>query len=249
MPEEILASIGRIARIAIAAAFVSVFTPIVAHAHGRETAAATPCATRLAGLKQALEAHRIIEAETALQVSVSACAKATPEEKRDLAAADIEFGKLVFPEHPDLALMHFSAALSRDPDNPRAALAVSAAQIKLGKYNEAIVVLDGAIARGTDDREVLFKLEYNAGFAWLNLCTADRQCDITKPEAHFQRAIELKPEFPDSYDGLAAIVHDRRHDCARATMLYKKACDRGLERSCVQYRWFTANNACRKAED
>ena len=92
MPAKIFTSIGRIARIAIALTFATVLTPVVAGTHGLETAGVTQCATLLASIKRAIDAHRIDEAETALKVSASACVSATPEEKRDVRASDIEFG-------------------------------------------------------------------------------------------------------------------------------------------------------------
>ena len=48
----------------------------------------------------------------------------------------------------------------------------------LGQFTESLDVLEKALKHGTEDKDTLFRLEYNAGFALLKMC-AGRQpgCD------------------------------------------------------------------------
>ena len=200
------------------------------------------CEAQVGRTQRSIDASDRDEAEENLRLAEQACAPSEllPDRQR-LAVAQLNFGMLLYAQEPARALLHFRRAMKLDPGSARASLNVGGALITLKFYEEAVPILEAAIARGTDDRDTLFRLEFNAGFAFINLCVKDRHCDFERGEKHLQRAVELKPEFPDTYFQLAAIMNDRRHDSRRAMALFKQGCDRGHEESCIQYRHFKSH--------
>jgi len=160
-------------------------------------------------------------------------------EKHALAKAHIRVGVSQYGSDPAQALLHFRKAVDIDPDNLAGPLDLAATLIALQSYKEAQAVAEKAIAHGTDDKDLLGQLEYNAGLAQLKLCVSHGSgCDHANMEQHFKRASELKPDYPDSYFNLAAIMNDVHHDSRKAMALFKKACDLGHQLGCMQYEHF-----------
>ena len=162
-------------------------------------------------------------------------------EKQALAKAHVRLGVFRFPDAPKEAYEQFSAAAGLDPDNLIAALDLGATLTLLHRFNEGVMVAEKAIAHGTDDADLLGKLEYNAGYAMLNICVTEGSgCDITRAEKHFLRSAELKSDFPSTYFSLAAISNDIHHDKRRAMDYFRKACDLGDEDACAHFERFKA---------
>lgn len=160
-------------------------------------------------------------------------------EKQALAKAHIRVGVSQYSTDPAQALLHFRKAVDLDPGNLAGSLDLAAALTALQSYREAVTVAEKAIEHGTDDKDLLGQLEYNAGFAMLRLCVNHGSgCDQAKMEKHFERAAELKPDFPDTWFNLAAIMNDVHKDSRRAMALFKKACDLGHAQGCMQYEHF-----------
>jgi TPR repeat protein len=121
--------------------------------------------------------------------------------------------------------------------------------ITLGEHPEALEVLEKALNHGTDDKQTLFRLEFNAGLALLKMCAARQPgCDGRKAEEHFLRASELNPTFPDTFFNLAAITNDIHRDSRRAMELFKRACDLGHKEACFQYGHFSSRIAALDGE-
>jgi|ERR1041385_4585216 tetratricopeptide (TPR) repeat protein len=194
-------------------------------------------------LKSALafdKAGQKSEAAPLFEKAIQLCtpAKSTAE-KQGLAKAHIRLGIYDYGRNNAEALSHFRKAVELDPDNLAGSLDLAAALIALNSYADAVAAAEKAIQHGTDDKDLLGQLEYNAGFAMLKLCVSRQSgCDHDKMEKHFQRTAELKPDYPDAYFNLAAIMNDVHHDSRRAMALFKKACDLGHEEGCFQYRHF-----------
>jgi tetratricopeptide (TPR) repeat protein len=162
-------------------------------------------------------------------------------EKQALAKARVRLGVFHFPGEPKEAYEQFSKAADLDPDNLIAALDLGATLTLLHRFNEGVAVAEKAIAHGTDDPDLLGKLEYNAGYAMLNICVADGSaCDMARAEKHFLRSAELKSDFPSTYFSLAAISNDIHHDKRRAMDYMRKACDLGDNEACTRFERFKA---------
>ena len=160
-------------------------------------------------------------------------------EKEALAKAHVRLGVFHFPAEPKEALEHFSKASDFDPHNQIAALDLAATLTLLHRFNEAISVAETAIAQGTDDHDLLGKLEYNAGYAMLNMCAAESaRCDMARAEKHFLRSADLKSDFPGTYFSLAAISASVHHDKRRAMDYMHKACDLGDSDACTRFEHF-----------
>jgi tetratricopeptide (TPR) repeat protein len=192
-----------------------------------------------------VDAGRTEEARTFLTAAIPACTGTESRaDKERLAAALQTLGVIESAAQPREALQHFRRAMALDPDNMRGPQNVGGMLIGLGQYAEALDVLETAVKHGTDDKQTLFRLEFNAGLALLKMCAARQPgCDGTRAEAHFVRASELNPAVPDTYFNLAAITNDVHHDSRRAMELFKKACDLGHQQGCVQYDHFRAQFA------
>ena len=68
--------------------------------------------------------------------------------------------------------------MALDPENMRGPLNAGGVLITLGQHAEALEVLEKALKHGTDDKDTLFRLEFNAGFALLRMCAARQAgCD------------------------------------------------------------------------
>ena len=196
-----------------------------------------------APLTKALALDKANQKSEAVPLFNKAIALCTPPqstaEKQALAKAHIRLGVNDYATDPAQALLHFRKAVDLDPDNLAGSLDLAAAQIALGGYRDAVTTAEKGIQHGTDDKEMLGQLEYNAGFAMLKLCVNHGSgCDSASMEKHFQRTAELRPEFPDVYFNLAAIMNDVHHDSRKAMALFKKACDLGHAQGCMQYRHF-----------
>jgi tetratricopeptide (TPR) repeat protein len=162
-------------------------------------------------------------------------------EKQALAKAHVRLGVFQFPDAPTEAYEQFSKAADLDPDNLIAALDLGATLTLLHRFSEGVAVAEKAIAHGTDDSDLLGKLEYNAGYAMLNMCVSDSsRCDMARAEKHFLRSAELKSDFPSTYFSLAAISNDIHHDKRRAMDYFHKACDLGDEDGCARFERFKA---------
>lgn len=204
-----------------------------------------PCAEMNAKARALVDSGRSEEARTFLVAGIQACSGAVSQaDKARLAAALQTLGVIESAAQPREALQHFRRAMALDPDNMRGPQNVGGMLISLGQYPEALEVLEKALTHGTDDKQTLFRLEFNAGLALLKMCAAHQPgCDGTKLEAHFVRASELDPTFPDTYFNLAAITNDIHHDSRRAMELFKKACDLGHQQACFQYEHFKSQFA------
>jgi tetratricopeptide (TPR) repeat protein len=187
-----------------------------------------------------LDSGKREEAQTFLNAGIQACAGAESRaEKERLAAALLRLGVIESTAQPREALEHFRRAMALDPENLRGPLNVGGMLISLGQYPEALEILEKALSHGTDDKDTLFRLEFNAGLALLKMCAARQAgCDRGKLEEHFVRSSELNPTFPDTFFNLAAIMNDVHHDSRRAMELFKKACDLGHKQACFQYEGF-----------
>jgi tetratricopeptide (TPR) repeat protein len=186
-----------------------------------------------------IDAHREGEAEKALRAAERACAPPrVPRDQQELVTTQLNFGILLYAQQPEAALKEFRAALALDPASVRAGLNTAGALITLHRHQEALTILEATIKRGTEDRDMAFRLEYNAGFALINLCIADRLCDAARGQRYLLKAIEINPEFADTYFQLAALVNDRFGDSRRAMQLFKQACDHGHQQGCTQYEHF-----------
>ena len=194
-------------------------------------------------LKSALaldKAGRKSEAAPLFEKAIKLCTpvKSTAETQA-VAKAHIRLGLYDYGSEPAQALVHFRRAVELDPDNLAGSLDLAAALIALNAYADAVATAEKAIQHGSDDKDLMGQLEYNAGFAMLKLCvTRQSGCDRDKMEKHFLRTAELKPDYPDTYFNLAAIMNDVHHDSRRAMALFKKACDLGHQEGCFQYRHF-----------
>ncbi len=194
-------------------------------------------------LKSALaldKAGQKSEAAPLFKKAIQLCtpAKSTAE-KQAVAKAHIRLGLYDYGSDPAQALLHFRKAVELDPDNLAGSLDLAATLIALNAYGDAVAAAEKAIQHGTDDKDLLGQLEYNAGFAMLKLCVSRQSgCDNDKMEKHFLRTAELKPDYPDTYFNLAAIMNDVHKDSRRAMALFKKACDLGHENGCFQYQHF-----------
>ena len=192
-----------------------------------------------------VDSGRTEEARTFLIAAIEACANAESRaDKERLAAALLRLGVLEAAAQPQEALRHFRRAMALDPENMRAPQNVGGILISLEQYGEALEVLENALKHGTDDKQILFGLEFNAGFALLKMCAARQAgCDAEKMEEHFVRASELNPASPDTFFNLAAITNDVHHDSRRAMELFKRGCELGHKQACVQYGHFSSQIA------
>jgi tetratricopeptide (TPR) repeat protein len=194
-------------------------------------------------LKSALaldKAGKKSEAAPLFEKAIQLCTPAqSTAEKQGLAKAHIRLGIYDYGRNNAEALSHFRKAVELDPDNLAGSLDLAAALIALNAYADAIATAEKAIQHGSDDKDLMGQLEYNAGFAMLKLCVGRQSgCDKDKMEKHFLRTAELKPNYADTYFNLAAIMNDVHHDSRRAMALFKKACDLGHEQGCFQYAHF-----------
>jgi len=180
-----------------------------------------------------------------LNAAIQACAGAeSRSDKERLAAALLRLGVIESTAQPQEALQHFRRAMALDPENMRGPQNAGGMLISLGQYAEALEVLEKALKHGTDDKQTLFSLEFNAGLALLKMCAARQAgCDVSTLEEHFLRASELNPASPDTFFNLAAITNDVHHDSRRAMELFKKACDLGHKLACLQYDHFRSEIA------
>src|SRR5262245_35030985 len=139
------------------------------------------------------------EARTFLNAAIPACAgSGSPSDNQRLAKALLTLGFVESSSHPQEALQHFRRAMALDPDNMGGPRNLGGMLISLGQHQEALEVLEKGLKHGTDDKETLFGLEYNAGFALLKMCAVRHAgCDPKRMEEHFVRASELNPAFPD----------------------------------------------------
>lgn len=200
------------------------------------SAATTQCDEMNAKGRALVDAKKMEEARAYLTAAIPAC----PDKVRQ-AAGLVILGFAESSTQPQEALKHFRQAMALDPDNMRAPQNAGGMLISLGQHAEAVDVLEKALAHGTDDKPTLFRLEFNAGLALLNMCAARQPgCDGARAEAHFVRASELNPSVPDTFFNLAAITNDIHHDSRRAMQLFKKACDLGHQLACAQYEHFSA---------
>jgi tetratricopeptide (TPR) repeat protein len=185
------------------------------------------------------------EARTFLIAAIQACSRAESQsDKERLAAALLRLGVIESTAQPQEALQHFQRAMALDPENMRGPVNAGGMLISLGQHAEALEVLEKALKHGTDDKDTLFRLEFNAGLALLKMCAARQAgCDTRRLEEHFVRASELNPSSPDTFFNLAAITNDIHHDSRGAMELFKKACDLGHKQACVQYGHFKSRIA------
>jgi tetratricopeptide (TPR) repeat protein len=206
------------------------------------TAAETParCDDAINRAKTFSDSKKDAEAAKLLETAIKMCTPPkTPFEKQRLAVAHSRLGVIQYANQPEQSLIHFRKAVELDPANLTGSLNLGAALTRFNSYAEAMSVLEPAIKQGTDDKDLLFKLHYNAGFAMLKMCAERRSgCDAARAEEHFLRASELNPSFPDTWFNLAAFANDVHHDSRRAMQLFKKACDLGHEQGCFQYEHF-----------
>jgi tetratricopeptide (TPR) repeat protein len=212
---------------------------------GSASGSPVPCDEMNVKARALVDSGKTEEARTLLTAAIQACAGAeSRSDKERLAAALIRLGFIESTAQPREALEHFRRAMALDPENMIAPRNAGGMLISLGQYDEALEVLEKALKHGSDDKENLFGLEFNAGLALLKMCAA-RQfgCDPIKLEEHFVRASELNPTFPDTFFNLAAITNDIHHDSRRAMELFKKACDLGHKRACFQYDHFRSQIA------
>src|SRR5262245_39425554 len=221
-------------RIAITSLFL---TMLVLHPVAAET---TRCEEPLKSALALDKAGQKSEAAPLFRKAIQLCTPArSAAEKKALAKAHIRLGVYDYGSEPAKELVHFREAVELDPDNLAGSLDLAAALIALDEYADAVAAAEKGIQRGTDDKDLLGQLEYNAGFAMLKLCVSHQGgCDKDKMEKHFLRTAELKPDYPDTYFNLAASMNDVHHDSRRAMALFKKACDLGHEQGCFQYRHF-----------
>jgi tetratricopeptide (TPR) repeat protein len=192
-----------------------------------------------------IDAGKTEEARTLLTAAIPACAgTGSRSDNARLASALLTLGVTESTAQPQEALQHFRRAMALDPENMRAPQNVGGMLISLGQHAEALEVLEKALRHGTDDKQTLFRLEYNAGLALLKMCAALQPgCDSQRTEEHFLHASELNPAFPDVFFNLAAITNDIHHDSRRAMELFKKACDLGHQQACFQYEHFRSQFA------
>jgi len=209
---------------------------------GSASGSPVPCDEVNAKARALVDSGRTEEARTLLNASIQACAGAeSRSDKERLAAALLTLGVIESTAQPREALQHFRRAMALDPENMRGPQNVGGILISLGEHAEALEVLEKALKHGTDDKQTLFRLEFNAGLALLKMCAARRAgCDGRRLEEHFVRASELNPTSPDTFFNLAAITNDIHHDSRRAMELFKKACDLGHKQACLQYEHFSS---------
>src|SRR5262245_50053955 len=242
------ASTARAVSIAIAIAMAAAQRPLMASAGQtpKPTGAASGSAAQCEELNKKgralLDAGNREEARTFLSAGIQACAGAqSPAERSRLASALMTLGVIESSGQPREALEHFRRAMALDPDNMRGPQNVGGMLISLGQHAEAVDVLEKALKHGSDDKDTLFRLEYNAGFAVLKMCAARQPgCDAARMEQHFVRASELNPAFPDTWFNLASITNDIHKDSRSAMELFKKACDLGHQQGCLQYSHFSS---------
>lgn len=192
-----------------------------------------------------VDSGKMEEARTFLNAAIPACqGSGSQSDNQRLAKALLTLGFAESTAHPQEALQHFRRAIVVDPDNMGGPRNLGGLLISLGQHGEALQVLEKGLEHGTDDKETLFGLQYNAGFALLKMCAARQVgCEPGRMEEHFVRASELNPTFPDTFFNLAAITNDIHRDSRRAMELFKKACDLGHERACFQYDHFRSRFA------
>jgi tetratricopeptide (TPR) repeat protein len=207
---------------------------------GSASGSPVPCDEMNVKARALVDSGKTEEARTFLKAAIQACAGAeSRSDKERLAAALIRLGFIESTAQPREALEHFRRAMALDPENMRGPRNAGGMLISLGQYAEALEVLEKALKHGTDDKENLFGLEFNAGLALLKMCAARQAgCDRGSMEQHFVRASELNPSFPDTWFNLAAITNDVHRDSRRAMELFKKACDLGHQQACFQYEHF-----------
>jgi tetratricopeptide (TPR) repeat protein len=182
------------------------------------------------------------EARTFLNATIPACTgSGSPADNKRLAGALLTLGFVESTAHPREALEHSRRAMALDPDNMRGPLNVGGMLISLGQFAEALDILEKALKHGTEDKQTLFRLEFNSGLALLKMCAARQPgCDAARMEQHFVRASELNPESAETFFNLAAITNDIHRDSRRAMELFKKACDLGHQQACLQYDHFNS---------
>jgi len=209
-------------------------------ATGAASGSPVPCAEMNAKAHALVDSGRTEEARRLLNAGIQACTGAeSRSDKEHLAAALLTLGVIESTAQPREALQHFRRAMALDPENMRGPQNVGGMLISLGEHAAALDVLEKALKHGTDDKQTLFRLEFNAGLALLKMCAARQAgCDRSRMEEHFVRASELNPAFPDTFFNLAAITNDIHHDSRRAMELFKKACDLGHQQACFQYDHF-----------
>jgi tetratricopeptide (TPR) repeat protein len=226
----------------VALVFVS-HLPVASPMFAGTPAGNVRCSARIDEAQALSKAGKNDDARKVLTLAIRAC---TPpksiDEKKSLAVAHTKLGALLYDQSAAQSLFHSRKAMDLDPDNVKSSLNAGAALIKLGQYKEAISILEAAIKHGTEDTDVGFKLEYNAGFAFTKLCVevGVANCDAARGEQHFLRASEVNPGIADTYFQLAAFANDFHRDSRRAMQLFKKSCDLGEEAGCFQYNAFKA---------
>lgn len=212
---------------------------------GSASESPVPCDEMNAKARALVDSGRTEDARNFLNAAIQACTgTGSRSDNERLAGALLTLGFVESTTQPQEALQHLRRAMALDPENMRGPQNVGGMLISLGQYAEALEVLEKALKHGTDDKKTLFGLEFNAGFALLNMCAARQAgCDGRRAEAHFVRASELNPASPDTFFNLAAITNDIHHDSRRAMELFKKACDLGHELACSQYGHFRSRIA------
>ncbi|MGZ7031011.1 MAG: hypothetical protein ACXVIJ_03485 [Thermoanaerobaculia bacterium] len=201
------------------------------------------CTAQLDEAQTLVVAGKKDQASKALNLAIERCTPpASADEKKSLAVAHIKLGTLLFDDSTAQALTHFRKGMELDPDNVNGSIDTGAALVRLGAYKEAISILEAAIKRGTTDKTANFWLEYNAGFAYTNLCVkvGVDNCDPARGEQHYMRAALLNPEHANTYFQLAAFANEFHRDSLHAMQLFKKSCDLGEQAGCVQYNAFKA---------
>ena len=139
--------------------------------------------------------------------------------RRELAIAQ----RLVVSDHPEDALSSLIDVLRADPSNRRALLLMATVRVQQGRYDDAIVTIEGL--RETDEDEAVLLLAAGA------YCGAGRYFDALLT---LDKVLKKNPELPQAHIDMAYLLlemsPEKRGD---ATTYYKHAIKLGIPRDAL----------------
>jgi len=149
--------------------------------------------------------------------------RATGSESLDLRSELALAQRVVTSDHPEDALPSLISVLRADPTNRRALLLMATVRIQQGRYNDAIVTLEGL--REIDEDEAVLLLASGA------YCGAGRYFDALLT---LDKVLKKNPELPQAHIDMAYLLlemtPEKRGD---AEIYYKRALKLGIPRDAL----------------
>jgi tetratricopeptide (TPR) repeat protein len=141
------------------------------------------------------------------------------DQRRELAIAQ----RFIVSDHPEDALLSLIKVLRADPSNRRALLLMATVRVQQGRYDDAIVTIEGL--RDTDEDEAVLLLAAGA------YCGAGRYFDALLA---LDKVMKKNPELPQAHINMAYLLlemtPEKRGD---AESYYKHALKLGIPRDAL----------------